>query len=79
MKKFDMSKINQKEITILAAVVLIAVLGISEPFNFHADTVAVKHVRVFDWLTNSCVFKFENGNPCYEIVGQRMAEYESGM
>ena len=154
MKKFDMSKINWKKTAILAAVVLVAALGISELFSLHATMVTVKFVAdmetyqsksnggytsaissddkkvvrewihlyeeidrkgektesrmiseafpsyniafrlnnrvvqtlivtpervgVFNFLTGSYVLEFEDGNPYYEIVAQRMAEHESG-
>ena len=35
-------------------------------------------VGVYNWVTGSYILEFEGGNPYYEIVGQRMAEYESG-
>ena len=154
MKKFDMKKIKWKKTAILAALILVAVWGISELFSLHASLVTVKFVAdmetyqsksnggytsaissddkkvvrdwihfyeeiiregkktethmlseafpsyniafrlnnrvvqtliitpervgVFNFLTGSYVLEFEDGNPYYEIVGQRMAEHESG-
>lgn len=40
--------------------------------------VTPERVGVFNFLTGSYVLEFEDGNPYYEIVGQRMAEHESG-
>ena len=40
--------------------------------------VTPERVGIFNWLTGSYVLEFEDGNPYYEIVGQRMREYESG-
>ena len=40
--------------------------------------VTPERVGVFNWLTGSYVLEFEGGNPYYEILGQRMADHESG-
>ena len=40
--------------------------------------VTTERVGVFNFLTGSYVLEFEGGNPYYEIIGQRMAEHESG-
>ena len=40
--------------------------------------VTPERVGVFNWLTGSYVLEFEDGNPYYEIVGQRMAEHTNG-
>ena len=40
--------------------------------------VTPERVGVFNFLTGSYVLEFEGGNPYYDIVGQRMAEQESG-
>ena len=40
--------------------------------------VTPERIGVFNFLTGSYVLEFEDGNPYYEIVGQRMAEHESG-
>ena len=40
--------------------------------------VTPERIGVFNWLTGSYVIEFEDGNPYYEIVAQRMAEQESG-
>lgn len=39
--------------------------------------VTPERVGVFNWLSGSYVLEFRDGNPYYEIVGQRMAEHES--
>ena len=44
MKKFELKKINWKKTAIIAAVVLIAALGLSKLFGLHADTVTVKYI-----------------------------------
>lgn len=43
------------------------------------QTLAVtpERVGVFNWITGSYVLEFEDGNPYYEIVAQRMAELEN--
>ena len=38
--------------------------------------VTPERIGVFNFLTGSYVLEFEDGNPYYEIVGQRMAEHE---
>ena len=40
--------------------------------------VTPERVGVFNFLTGSYVLEFEDGNPYYDIVGQRMAEYKNG-
>ena len=40
--------------------------------------VTPERVGVFNFLTGSYVLEFEDGNPYYDIVAQRMAEHENG-
>lgn len=40
--------------------------------------VTPERVGVFNFLTGSYVLEFEDGNPYYDIVTQRMAEHENG-